>query len=130
MAKPEWGTKCTCQECGAKFYDMRRAEVICPKCEAAYHVAPPKPKRAQSETKVPEEAKAPAAPVAASSDDQASNAEDGAGDADGLGDIELGVEEEDVEDDDENMIEDTSDLGDDDDDVAEVVQKPGATDET
>ncbi len=35
-----------------------------------------------------------------------------------------------LQDDDEDMIEDTSDLGDDDDDVAEVVQKPEATDET
>ena len=30
--KPEWGTKRTCQSCGAVFYDMRRAPIVCPKC--------------------------------------------------------------------------------------------------
>lgn len=32
MAKAEWGTKHTCSSCSAKFYDMQRAELICPKC--------------------------------------------------------------------------------------------------
>ena len=30
--KPEWGTKRTCQSCGAAFYDMRRVPIVCPKC--------------------------------------------------------------------------------------------------
>ncbi|MGY9006635.1 MAG: FYDLN acid domain-containing protein, partial [Alphaproteobacteria bacterium] len=36
MAKPEWGVKRTCQECDAKFYDMCREKLICPKCEAVF----------------------------------------------------------------------------------------------
>ena len=32
MAKAEWGAKHTCSSCSAKFYDMQRAELICPKC--------------------------------------------------------------------------------------------------
>ena len=30
---PELGTKYECEECGTKFYDLGRAQVICPKCE-------------------------------------------------------------------------------------------------
>ena len=36
MVKPEWGTKRTCQSCGAKYYDMLRDPVICPRCETEY----------------------------------------------------------------------------------------------
>lgn len=32
MAKPEWGTKRICQSCGARFYDLLRNPVVCPKC--------------------------------------------------------------------------------------------------
>lgn len=32
MAKAEWGTKHTCSSCSAKFYDMQRTELVCPKC--------------------------------------------------------------------------------------------------
>ncbi|AFK55056.1 TIGR02300 family protein [Tistrella mobilis] len=34
MAKEEWGQKHTCRSCGARFYDMRRTPVTCPKCGA------------------------------------------------------------------------------------------------
>ena len=30
---PELGTKHECEECGAKFYDLGKSEVRCPKCE-------------------------------------------------------------------------------------------------
>ncbi len=33
LAKPEWGTKRICGGCGAKFYDFRRAPIVCPKCD-------------------------------------------------------------------------------------------------
>ena len=36
MAKPEWGTKRTCFECGAKFYDLRRDPIICPSCSKVF----------------------------------------------------------------------------------------------
>jgi len=29
---PELGRKITCTECGIKFYDLGRADVVCPKC--------------------------------------------------------------------------------------------------
>ena len=130
MAKPEWGTKCTCQECGAKFYDLRRPEVACPKCGAEYQTVSPKPKRSQPQPKKPRDQKPSAAPAGATGDAPASKIAAKGGDAGDAGNIDADVEEADIEEDDEDVIEDTSDLGDDDDDVAEVVQKPGATEET
>jgi uncharacterized protein (TIGR02300 family) len=32
MAKPEWGTKRQCLSCAARFYDLGRAPIVCPKC--------------------------------------------------------------------------------------------------
>ena len=34
MAKPEWGTKRTCQVCGKKYYDLNKSPIICPCPEA------------------------------------------------------------------------------------------------
>lgn len=36
MAKPEWGLKRVCQSCSAKFYDLQRNPIICPKCGATF----------------------------------------------------------------------------------------------
>ena len=40
MAKPELGTKRLCASCGAKFYDLNKDPIHCPKCGAVYEVAP------------------------------------------------------------------------------------------
>ncbi|KZK77758.1 hypothetical protein PsW64_03386 [Pseudovibrio sp. W64] len=32
MARPELGTKRLCAACGAKYYDLKRNPIICPKC--------------------------------------------------------------------------------------------------
>ncbi len=37
VANANWGTKHTCQGCGAKYYDMNRSPVVCPKCNAAFN---------------------------------------------------------------------------------------------
>ncbi len=37
MAKLEWGTKHTCQSCGAKYYDLNRNPVSCPKCGTVFN---------------------------------------------------------------------------------------------
>jgi uncharacterized protein (TIGR02300 family) len=119
VAKPEWGTKRICQECGTKFYDMRRAEIICPKCETVFEVVVPKPRRS-APAKPPESAKVAA--VAKAKDIELADDDDALDDIDDV--------EDDDDDEDEDMIEDTTDLGDDDDDMAEVIQKPGAADES
>ena len=40
MAKPDLGTKRLCGNCGAKFYDLSKAPIVCPKCETVFVVAP------------------------------------------------------------------------------------------
>ena len=32
MAKPELGAKRQCQNCGAKFFDLNKEPIVCPKC--------------------------------------------------------------------------------------------------
>ena len=44
MAKPEWGTKHECQSCGARFYDLKRDPIVCPKCETVFVIEAPKSK--------------------------------------------------------------------------------------
>lgn len=38
MAKPELGMKRQCLSCGAKFYDLNRDPILCPKCGAHFQV--------------------------------------------------------------------------------------------
>ena len=38
MAKPELGTKRLCASCGAKFYDLNKDPIHCPKCGAVYEL--------------------------------------------------------------------------------------------
>ena len=38
MAEPELGTKRLCASCGAKFYDLNKDPIHCPKCGAVYEV--------------------------------------------------------------------------------------------
>ncbi len=46
MLKAEWGVKRTCLGCGARFYDLKRAPIVCPKCGEELEVAVlQKPKR-------------------------------------------------------------------------------------
>ena len=53
MAKPELGSKRLCASCGAKFYDLNKTPITCPKCGTPFEVVPvttqPRPdKRAAS----------------------------------------------------------------------------------
>jgi uncharacterized protein (TIGR02300 family) len=32
VVKANWGTKRTCQNCGARFYDLNKSPIKCPKC--------------------------------------------------------------------------------------------------
>lgn len=45
MSKPELGTKRLCAGCAAKFYDLMRDPIVCPKCETVFIVPPPEPVR-------------------------------------------------------------------------------------
>ena len=36
MAKPELGSKRQCQACGAKFFDLNKDPIVCPKCGTVF----------------------------------------------------------------------------------------------
>jgi len=57
VAKPELGTKRLCANCSAKFYDLNKTPITCPKCHTVMELAAvaPRPR--------PEPAAARAAPV-------------------------------------------------------------------
>lgn len=54
MAKPELGTKRLCAGCGAKFYDLNKSPIVCPKCATVYEVAPPPRGRTDTRAAAPE----------------------------------------------------------------------------
>jgi uncharacterized protein (TIGR02300 family) len=67
VAKPELGTKRLCGSCGAKFYDLNKDPIVCPKCHTVMALAAltarsrpepaaarPAPARQQEEAVVPE----------------------------------------------------------------------------
>ena len=48
VAKPELGTKRLCASCGAKFYDLNKDPIHCPKCGAVYEVVVARPTRPEA----------------------------------------------------------------------------------
>ena len=40
MAKPELGVKRQCLACGAKFFDLNKDPIVCPKCGTVFQGAP------------------------------------------------------------------------------------------
>ena len=110
MAKAEWGLKRTCQSCGAKFYDMNRSPIACPKCGANFDPeALLKARRSK-----PAAAAAKAAPVE---------------EADPVEAVVVVEGDEKEEEEEEAVMEDTSELGQDSDDVEEVVDKDDSGEE-
>jgi uncharacterized protein (TIGR02300 family) len=115
VAKTEWGQKRACQHCGASYYDLRRSPVVCPKCGTKY--APEafsKARRARVPVGVPEEAPAPSPVEAEVETVEEGEVADEDEDQEEVAEKEVGAEEED-------LIEDPSELGEDKDDMAEVL---------
>ncbi len=102
LAKPEWGIKRVCQSCSALFYDMRRSPITCPSCGTVFDTE----QVVRMRRSRPGPAKE-AVPVVDDSDDGV--------------ELEGAVIEDIDEDEDEDVLEDASDLGDDDD--IEVIKK-------
>jgi uncharacterized protein (TIGR02300 family) len=67
VAKPELGTKRLCSNCAAKFYDLHKDPIVCPKCETVFTIAPVSSRsRAEpARTKAPVEEEASVAPETA-----------------------------------------------------------------
>jgi len=63
VAKPGLGSKRLCGNCGAKFYDLEKDPIVCPKCETVF--VPPTSARARPEpvaARAPEPVEEVAAP--------------------------------------------------------------------
>lgn len=41
MVKLEWGAKRTCQSCLARFYDLQKSPIHCPKCGTQFEIHTP-----------------------------------------------------------------------------------------
>ena len=93
MAKPEWGNKRICPSCGTRYYDLMRDPVVCPKCATPF----------DPEAFLKSRRTRPVAPVEKADEE----AEEG-----------VPLEENEEE---EELIEDASELGEDEDDMAEVI---------
>ena len=102
MVEDKWGKKRTCLSCGARFYDMLRSPIICPKCETEFvPVVTGRGSRAKAPAPVPspEQAKPEI--------EKKENLDLLAEEEDIPDDSGLGI----LDDDDDDLIEDTSDLG-------------------
>ena len=134
MAKPELGIKRLCASCSAKFYDLHKTPIVCPKCSTVYEVTLP---RARSDGRAAATAAA-AAPVAEPeaaetetvSLDEADAEASGSGKAEvpeSVDDIEDAEPIEDDDDDDSTFIAEEEEG---DDDVTDIIGDVSDDDET
>ncbi len=138
MNNPKWGVKRQCLECGTRFYDLKRAKVVCPKCETPFKMeAPPKAKRAIA-TPANSDLPAPAGKAPEKADQPVEKAEQPTESAEDKAIKELtvdipkdaGNDESDGDDKEEDAFEDVSEFGEDEDDMAEVIDGSRKAEET
>ena len=128
MAKPDLGTKRLCGSCGAKFYDLGKDPIICPKCETVFHPVVytstrmrPEAARAPVAPLVPEAAEAPEVADVELVSLEDADAESGGGKKPGASDGDAEEDEVEVADDgaeDDTFLETDEDEGD---DVSDIV---------
>ena len=104
MDKVELGKKCVCHNCGTRFYDLNKVSAACPRCGIG-HQPPVKKNQPTNRKTKPSEAQ-----VA----DPKASSENVIIEVDELEEIETDVDP------DEELMEDTSDLGENGDDIPEV----------
>ena len=115
VAKPEWGTKRICPSCGTRYYDLLREPVICPKCSTPYDPeAFLKSRRARP---IPPAEKELDSVGTGELDTELETEE-----ADVVEEDDEAVPLEEAEEEDEELLEDASELGEDEDDMAEVIE--------
>jgi uncharacterized protein (TIGR02300 family) len=104
VAEHKWGKKRICLNCGARFYDMLRSPIICPKCETEFlPVVSGRGSRAKAAIPVP------APEQAKSVVEEKAKLDLLVGEEDIPDDSGVGILDD--EDEDEDLIEDTADLG-------------------
>ncbi len=121
MAKPELGAKRQCHNCGAKFFDLNRDPIVCPKCGAIFQGVAARAERAPAKEEDEEEETAQPAGVELVSLDEAEPAEEKA--------VEPVLEDIDVEDEapaDDPFLEEEEE---DEDDVTNLIDGDIAPDE-
>lgn len=124
MAKPELGSKRLCQGCGAKFYDLNRDPILCPKCGTAFQVSVSRVAAAAPvEDDEDETVEADAVDVV-SLDDVAE--QEGAAEKSDEDDIDLG---DDIPDDDDDEAAFLADDDEENDDVSDLIDGDIETDE-
>jgi uncharacterized protein (TIGR02300 family) len=106
VAEQKWGNKRICLSCGARFYDMLRSPIICPKCETEFQpVVSGRGSRAKAALPVPApEQIQPVVEGKVKSDLLV--AEEDIPDDSGIG-----ILDDDNDSNDDDLIEDTADLG-------------------
>ncbi|MBO6756552.1 MAG: TIGR02300 family protein [Roseibium sp.] len=104
MAKPDLGTKRLCPSCGAKYYDLNRDPITCPKCGTVFEVVmtsraakAAKVEEKPAEDEAEEDAAAPELVTLEEADAEAEGASDDVPDIDG-DDVDLEDESSDDED--------------------------------
>jgi uncharacterized protein (TIGR02300 family) len=106
VAKPELGTKRLCANCSAKFYDLNKTPITCPKCHTVMEIAPvttrPRPEPARAAAPVQEVAVEPetqdAEFVSLEDADAEASGKKVAGDADVAGDDDIEIDDEPIDD--------------------------------
>jgi uncharacterized protein (TIGR02300 family) len=124
VAKPELGTKRLCASCGAKFYDLSKDPIVCPKCGTVYEVAVAAPRgrpdaaAARAAAPLPEPAELPETQEAefVSLEEADAEAEGKKPGDEAVDDVE--IEEVEGEEDDSTFIEETEE---EDTDVSEII---------
>lgn len=125
MAKPELGTKRLCANCSAKFYDLSKTPITCPKCHTVMELAAaptrPRPEPARAAVApVKEEAVVPETPdaefVSLEDADAEAQGKKVVGDDAIAGDDDIEIDDEPI--DDAALIEETEES---DDDVTDII---------
>ena len=121
MAKPELGAKRQCQACGAKFFDLNRDPIVCPKCGTTFQGAALRAERATTKEEENEDEPVAAAGVELVSLDEVEAAEEKA--------AEPAVDDIDVDDDDAADDAFLEEEEEDEDDVSSLIDGEIAPDE-
>jgi uncharacterized protein (TIGR02300 family) len=121
VAKPELGAKRQCQNCGAKFFDLNKDPIVCPKCGAIFQSVAARAERVSpKETEIEDEAVAPAGVELVSLDEVEATEEKA---------VEPVVDEIDVEDDEATEDAFLEEEEEDDDDVSTLIDGEIAPDD-
>ena len=134
MVVKELGTKLSCQNCEAKFYDFNKKKPVCPRCNTEYVVAKTRTRRTipklENVAQVVDKEKVSVEKATVSADNETVDGEEFLLSDDSLTDIPEVEDEDEDEEEDNSLIEDTSDMSDDNDDIAGVVTNTDVSDES